>query len=422
VGVTGERAYGDAMLRVQTLTMKLNKAATLKGAELDKMIADMRTEVNTDREVSLIAKKDLITKLEKVNEGQKTAGKADKKAQEKAAKEAGETLANQALAAGGDTFVAVVNAGGGDDAKALSAASEVISKKCSNQAVCLLSNAGGKLAVLAVVPQSLQGKYSAKDWTGKVLDAIGGKGGGKDDKAQGTHPDPNLLDKALAEAKAYAAGGGGGGGGAPAAKGKAGKEDKKKGKEPAKEEKKDDPEADRKKLLKSVIKEGGKRGVEVEGAADMGGLQFFCTSMDCPNGDENLLVESMKAMNAKSDPTEEERKGGSGHIGKMIFSAGAEQLAVVAYVPEAKQGELSCEEWLQKVLDSQPASKLLSKAKDVCVGVVPTNSDKGVFPLKIREPMILEANNFLRKKGLFPEDDGSDDDEFIFGDDDFPSM
>merc|ERR1712151_1364714 len=30
------------------------------------------------------------------------------------------------------------------------------------------------------------------------------------------------------------------------------------------------------KKYKKVIKEGGKRGVEIEGAADMGGLQFFC--------------------------------------------------------------------------------------------------------------------------------------------------
>merc|ERR1712127_940562 len=104
--------------------------------------------------------------------------------------------------------------------------------------------------------------------------------------------------------------------------------------------------------LKKAIKEGGKRGVEIEGAADMGGLQFFCTSMDLPAGDLDLLVESMKAMNEKSDPTEEERKGGSGHIGKMIFSAGTDQLAVVAYVPEAKQEELSCEEWLTTVLSS----------------------------------------------------------------------
>jgi len=172
--------------------------------------------------------------------------------------------------------------------------------------------------------------------------------------------------------------------------------------------------------LKKVIKEGGKRGVEIEGAADMGGLQFFCTSMELPDGDLDLLMESMKAMNAQSDPTEEERKGGSGHIGKMIFSAGVDQLAVVAYVPEAKQEALSCEEWLDTVLKDQCGERM-STATDLCTGIVKTNSDKGIFPLKIRESMILAANNFLRKKGLFPEDNDDDDDEMVFGDDDFPS-
>merc|ERR1711862_31256 len=166
----------------------------------------------------------------------------------------------------------------------------------------------------------------------------------------------------------------------------------------------EDPEKARKDKLKKAIKEGGKRGVEIEGAADMGGLQFFCTSVEAPEGNMELLLECVKAMNAKSDPTEEERKGGSGHIGKMIFSCGADQLAVVAYVPEAKQKELNCTEWLEAVLKSQ-GGKVDTKGKDISNGVVKTNADKGVFPLKIREPMILEANNFLRKKGLFPEDD-----------------
>jgi hypothetical protein len=39
---------------------------------------------------------------------------------------------------------------------------------------------------------------------------------------------------------------------------------------------------------------------------------------------------------------------------------------------------------------------------------------------RLMRSMIIEANNFLRKKGLFPEDD-DDDDEMVFGDDDFPS-
>lgn len=38
----------------------------------------------------------------------------------------------------------------------------------------------------------------------------------------------------------------------------------------------------------------------------------------------------------------------------------------------------------------------MKTSKEVCTGVVKTNSDKGVFPLKIREAMILEANNFGR--------------------------
>ena len=95
-------------------------------------------------------------------------------------------------------------------------------------------------------------------------------------------------------------------------------------------------------------------------------------------------------------------------------------LAVVAYVPEEKQAALNCEEWLKKVLDSQ-CGTIITKGKAMSTGIVKANADKGIFPLKIREPMILEANNFLRKLGLFPEDNDDDDDEMVFGDDDFPS-
>jgi len=171
--------------------------------------------------------------------------------------------------------------------------------------------------------------------------------------------------------------------------------------------------------MKKVVKEGGKRGVEIEGAADMGGLQFFCTSVDEPEGDLVLLKECLRAMNAKADDGAEERKGGSGHIGKMLFSAGTEQLAVVAYVPKAKRKELDCAEWLKAVLDTQ-SGEVVGGSAAVSTGCVKANADKGIFPLKIRESMIVEANNFLRKRGLFPEDD-DDDDEMVFGDDDFPS-
>lgn len=90
------------------------------------------------------------------------------------------------------------------------------------------------------------------------------------------------------------------------------------------------------KLKKAVLKEGGKKGVEIEGASDMGGLAFFCTTIESSDGDLELLGLAMEAMNAQPDAAAEERKGCSAHVGKMIFSAGKDQLAIVAYVPSDK--------------------------------------------------------------------------------------
>jgi len=226
------------------------------------------------------------------------------------------------------------------------------------------------------------------------------KGEGITGKKLNENADVKALVEKLAEAKK--------GGGAPAAAAAA---------KPAAAA--GDADEERKKTLKKVIKEGGKRGVEIEGAADMGGLRFFSTSVDEPQGDMDMLIESMKAMNNEPIPGDEERKGCSGHIGKTIFSAGVDQLAIVTYVPEAEQKNLDCKEWLQAVL-ANFGGEIVSADKGMCTGRVLADGNKNVFPLKIREPMILEANNFLRKKGLFPEDD-SDDDEMVFGDDDFPS-
>jgi len=417
VAVTGPQAAVEATLRTKTLSLEVDEAKTLAGALLDKKIGELRFKITEDKEVSLILKKEMLSSIDGLKVKLLKSGKEATKAAEKKAKEVGEKIAEEASSAAGNKFAGVVDAGDGlDDGKAVTAAMEVVLKKCPGKAFLLLSSSAGKLALLCNVPKDLGDAVSAKAWAEAVLGAVDGKGGGNDQRYQGQHPDASKLDAALAAAKAFE--------GAAPAKGKApaaGKGDKKAA-EKGKQEAAPDADADRKAKLKKVVKEGGKRGVEIEGSADMGGLQFFCCSVDTPEGDTDLLVESMKAMNVECDPTEEERKGGSGKIGKMIFSAGAEQLAVVAYVPEAKQAELSCAEWIQAVVGAQ-GGEVLSTAKDVCVGRVKADSDKGVFPLKIREPMILEANNFLRKKGLFPEDDGDDDDEeYVYGDDDFPSM
>lgn len=182
------------------------------------------------------------------------------------------------------------------------------------------------------------------------------------------------------------------------------------------------------KKLKTIQKEGGKRGVEIEGAADMGGLQFFCTMIEKPEGDLDLLIESMKAMNQKSDPSEEERKGGAGKIGKMIFSCTEEVFSAVAYVPSDKADECSAKDWLSEVV-LNVADKASVETIKTFEGIsekswaavsVKTDGNKGLFAIKMRDPSISMAYNFLKKKGLFPDADDDDDDEYVFGDEDFP--
>jgi len=196
------------------------------------------------------------------------------------------------------------------------------------------------------------------------------------------------------------------------------------------------------KALAKIHKMGGKRGVEIEGQADLGGLQFFCNAMnDAPFGaDLDTLVEGVRAMNFESDPSEEERKGGSGKIGKAIFSSDDSALCIVAYVPSEKSQACDAVEWLKEIClkcmqNSSTAGcdsatfKAVVEASVAAGGKatfakakIVTDSGKGLFPIKMKDAAIGAAYAYLRERDLFPTDDDEDDDDFVFGDEDFPSM
>jgi len=179
------------------------------------------------------------------------------------------------------------------------------------------------------------------------------------------------------------------------------------------------PEELRQKLREKVVKEGGKRGVEIEGASDMGGLQFFCTAVDLPDGDLELLNDSIDAMCAEADPTAEERKGGAGNVGKMVFSSGTERLAIVCDVPADKRSQIKASEWMEVVL-KELKGNLIKGDDGKALGEVLTDADKGRFPLKLKDQGITYSINYLKSKGLFPDKADDSDDDVCFGDDDFP--
>ena len=56
------------------------------------------------------------------------------------------------------------------------------------------------------------------------------------------------------------------------------------------------------KKIKAAFKEGGKKGVEIEGAADMSGLTCFCTRMTQAEGNIDLLSRAGLALKLFARP------------------------------------------------------------------------------------------------------------------------
>jgi|EP00161_Ancyromonas_sigmoides_P013694 hypothetical protein len=177
------------------------------------------------------------------------------------------------------------------------------------------------------------------------------------------------------------------------------------------------------KLIKAVIKEGGKKGVEIEGVSDMGGLSFFCTHVEVPAGDAELLRMSMDAMNAQATPGDEERKGCSGHVGKMILSDGVEALAILAYVPDELKEKVDAKEWLQSVLDAVTGGEALAdNTEQLACGIVKADKEAGKFPLKDRDVAQRASIAFLRAKDVFPAEKDDSSSDFILGDDELGDL
>ena len=136
-------------------------------------------------------------------------------------------------------------------------------------------------------------------------------------------------------------------------------------------------------------------------------------------------------MNAAADPNAEDRKGCSGHVGKMVFSASVEQLAIVGYVPDDKSATVGVQAWVEHVLGVVGGECMRSDAKRadspngglVVEAAVRADPEKGKFALKDKDAAMAAAFAYLRQRGAFPEDTGDDDDdECCYGDDAFDNI
>jgi hypothetical protein len=111
---------------------------------------------------------------------------------------------------------------------------------------------------------------------------------------------------------------------------------------------------------------------------------------------------------------------------------------VVAYVPKDETENCSASEWLQYVTErlletGNNIKEVPSKAKELvksypgnertfAKATLEKDAEQGLFPLKIKDAAINSAYTYLRSQGLFPEDNDDDDDEMVWGDEDFGDL
>jgi len=173
------------------------------------------------------------------------------------------------------------------------------------------------------------------------------------------------------------------------------------------------------KVVAKAFKEGGKKGVEIEGAADTSGLTCFCTRMQNSAGDIILLEAAMEGMNAVPDPEDpEERKGCSGHISKLIISENEpeKKIAMVAYVTEEHKEKINAIEWMKSVCETDLGGGVGGTPDDASTDTWATctaveDTDKGFFYLKMKDNTLAAAIQYLRERGLFNDEEDDEDEE-----------
>ena len=84
------------------------------------------------------------------------------------------------------------------DAKALREVADQLRDKLKSCVIVLAGVEGDKIALVAMVTPDLAGRFNAGKIVGEVAKAVGGKGGGRADMAQGGGSEPQHLDAALA--------------------------------------------------------------------------------------------------------------------------------------------------------------------------------------------------------------------------------
>jgi len=263
------------------------------------------------------------------------------------------------------------------------------------------------------------------------------KGLVNDLKAELDATEKRLDEIEAAQSKAPAGAAKGGGGGAAAEGGMSKKEKKAAAKAAAKAKeaaapagektltKKEQKAADAKaadekaeaKAHAAATKEGGKKGQDLSGMCDLGGMKYFTVAMEKCQGRWDLLEDAMAGACKVVDEAGDDRKGGAGHLGVAFLSCDEKKdTKIIVHMNKDLQEALPIKEWVEAMVsDLGVQGKILEVSEDgcTCKAIADLDTDKQLFPLKQRDAAINASFAHLRSKNLVMEED---EEEVDFGD------
>ena len=158
------------------------------------------------------------------------------------------------------------------------------------------------------------------------------------------------------------------------------------------------------KLIKKAQKEGGRLGMDLTGASEMGGTEYFVTSLNVAEGDYDALMAAKTALMEECTC-----------VGVILVTAGVKVLNACCIVPADKAEVLPASEWLAAAFKSVGAEIKEGATATYAEGtIIP---QEGTFTIKLKDSIQAAGVQVLREKGKLPEDSDSEDD-ICYGDDD----
>eukprot|EP01064_Diplonema_japonicum_P031112 TRINITY_DN5469_c0_g2_i1.p1 TRINITY_DN5469_c0_g2~~TRINITY_DN5469_c0_g2_i1.p1 ORF type:complete len:286 (+),score=95.24 TRINITY_DN5469_c0_g2_i1:42-860(+) len=189
------------------------------------------------------------------------------------------------------------------------------------------------------------------------------------------------------------------------------------------------------KKIKAVKKEGGKKAQDLAGMSEMGS-SFQQANLVEPEGKMELLEVALAAMNVPVEPDAEERKGGADGVAKILLTATDTAFACIIHVPteytdpsntelNPRGYSISAVNWAKAAFSTLPGDgkgiEYLTQTPTLVKAVYKPQPDLGRYTLKAKDAVSGASFAFLREKNLVVDDD-SDDEEYVFGDDDMPGV